>query len=667
GTESIEGMVVPCELESYICNRSRAFRKLSSLRLLIVKGDEIGCYGPISDPIDYLPNSLQWLDWSYYPFESLPANFQPRKLVGLYMFSSCIVELWEGFKVFDRLTTINLSWSKNLRRTPDFSGVPNLQRIILKQCVSLEEVHSSIVYLRKLILLNMENCKNLEFFPSSIQMESLESFNISGCLKLQNFPEIEGNMDSLSELRLAHTAILELTSSVGCLSAISLLDLSLCKELFGLPTNVCQLMKLKILILKGCSRLTTLPENLGNLEQLEELYADDTDIWQLPDSINFLNKLIVLSLRKGWNVKCHSSVNLKLSNRNDLWKLKKLDLSGCNLLDEDIYDLRLLSSLSELNLSRNKFVYLADIHHLSQLRYLNITYCENLRMLHSLPRSLWELHADDFLAKDCTFFLPSCKELHLISFTNSSYEQLYSDKGSDSSLMVDNGQRENMISTTVQNLTDSIRRIEMIFLSERVPSAIIYPERAIPKWFDYSSKEEKISVNLPKDWYNENFLGFVVCCSTYMGDGVYGPADSSISGNYDNTFIKTKLICRDHWQELKVVEKRCKMSTASSTFCCYLCIAFIPFYSLWQASDDTLDITNPNQYWLFEASLDLSISNDWAVRLVYCKREDVVDIPEGLDIVQFLTCIENGWPVDLRRLLASSGKILPRYERGKYK
>jgi len=69
------------------------------LRLLIVKEEEVRHYELVSDIIEFLPSSLKWLDWSYYSFESLPANFQPRNLVGLNMTFSSLVEICKEPKV----------------------------------------------------------------------------------------------------------------------------------------------------------------------------------------------------------------------------------------------------------------------------------------------------------------------------------------------------------------------------------------------------------------------------------------------------------------------------------------------------------------------------------------------------------------------------------------
>ena len=44
---------------------------------------------------EYLPNSLQFLECSGFPFSSLPNTFQGKNLVELEMHHSKIVKLWE--------------------------------------------------------------------------------------------------------------------------------------------------------------------------------------------------------------------------------------------------------------------------------------------------------------------------------------------------------------------------------------------------------------------------------------------------------------------------------------------------------------------------------------------------------------------------------------------
>ncbi|KAK4718973.1 hypothetical protein R3W88_017311 [Solanum pinnatisectum] len=604
-TESIKGIMVPIGSDRHICKWSKAFRNMPCLRLLIVKGEEARHHDPICDPIEYLPSNLKWLDWSYYSFASLPADFEPGNLVGLIMTSSSLVEIFKEAKAFDKLTILNLSFSGSLLRTPNFCETPNLQKIILKSCVSLVEIHPSIGNLKKLIFLNLENCKSLKSLPSSIQMESLESFNLSGCQKLEKFPEIQRNMKSLSELLLARTAIWELPSSIGQLSGISLLDLRSCEYLVRLPASVSEMRKLKILILKGCSRLSIFPENLGDLNELEELYAGNTAIWQLPDSIGNLSKLKILSLRKGRKVKHQSARSLILPwVFHALRELKSLDLSGCNLCDSQAAALMNVTSLLELNLSRNKFIYFPDVFsRLSHLRYLNITHCQELKKLPVLPKSIEELYVEDFLAKESIAKLRMYPRLNLVSFTNYSFDQQsYTEESNGSSIS------DEILSLFLSNNMDDVI-LPTLNSDHRVTCSIVFPERAIPTWFMHQSVEEKISFKLPINWYDDEFKGFAICCVTLMGAGVCSP-DSGLSEKYDYAFINAKLICNDHMKDLEVIEKECKVGTASRTYGWCVCFAYIPLYS-------SLQVGDINQYSLFEASIHGCIVRQWGVHLIY--------------------------------------------------
>ncbi|XP_059280540.1 disease resistance protein RPV1-like [Lycium ferocissimum] len=472
----------------------------------------------------------------------------------------------------------------------------------------------------------MEYCRNVKSLPSSIHMRSLEDLNLSGCLKLEDFPKIVGNMDCLSELHLADTAIWKLPPSIGCLPAISLLDMSFCIELVSIPANLCNLMNLKTLILEGCSKLVTLPENFCNLKQLEVLNAAGTAISQLPDSFWRLKYLTFLSIKEGRNLKFLSLVRISFfPTPSGLNKLKRLDLSDCSFLDDEIDGINYLRSLVELNLSRNQFVYLpTSITQLSRLQFLNITYCEKLKKLPRLPRSIKDLYLDDFLARKVIYDLPCYQHLHLVSFTNVSYEQLYSGKIYSSSFL-DGDHQEQTTSVLTQVLslflavpgahfscTSNIVLSPSLDFGCRLTCGIIFPERAIPNLFEYRSKEEKISVNLPGNWY-EKFQGFAICCATYMGNGINDP-DLGISGNYDYTFISAKLICSKCPQEFELLETKCYMGTTSSSRSCYVCFAYIPCITFWQASGS--EARNLSHYTVLEASIDWTIAMERGVQLI---------------------------------------------------
>lgn len=62
----------------------KALLKMRNLRYLINRN------ASLVGNVGYLPNSLRFLDWYKYPLESLPPEFNPKKLVALQMPSSSI-------------------------------------------------------------------------------------------------------------------------------------------------------------------------------------------------------------------------------------------------------------------------------------------------------------------------------------------------------------------------------------------------------------------------------------------------------------------------------------------------------------------------------------------------------------------------------------------------
>ncbi|KAJ0537475.1 putative leucine-rich repeat domain superfamily [Helianthus annuus] len=81
----------------------------------------------------------------------------------------------------------------------------------------------------------MTRCTALKRFPPIIQMKKLETLNLYFCKLLQQFPDIQSNMDSLVTLDLRHTGIEIIPPSVGRLPGLKYLNLSFCKSLVELP------------------------------------------------------------------------------------------------------------------------------------------------------------------------------------------------------------------------------------------------------------------------------------------------------------------------------------------------------------------------------------------------------------------------------------------------
>ncbi|TMW85557.1 hypothetical protein EJD97_022960 [Solanum chilense] len=291
GTEKIEGISLNLAFAQEVNVSSAAFTQMSRLRFLSIQNKNVH-RGP-----DFLPGELRWFNWHAYPSRSLPVSFQGEKLVGLKLKDSRIIQLWQGSKVLGKLKYINLSESRKLVRTPDFSGTPNLERLVLEGCVNLVEIIFSVRDLRRLVLLNLKNCSNLKTLPKIIQLESLKVLILSGCLKLKKLSEIKEEMNRLSQVYLEGTGLRELPESIDNFSGVKLINLSNCKYLENLPSSIFKLKSLRTLDLSGCSRLEKLSDDLGRLDGLEELHCDDTAIRTMPSSISQLKNLKHLSLR----------------------------------------------------------------------------------------------------------------------------------------------------------------------------------------------------------------------------------------------------------------------------------------------------------------------------------------------------------------------------------
>ncbi|KAL6127279.1 hypothetical protein ACLB2K_075320 [Fragaria x ananassa] len=212
GTEAIEGILLHlAELEEADWDLE-AFSKMRKLKLLYIHNLRLPL-GP-----KYLPNALIILNWSWYPSKSLPPAFQPDDLTELSLVCSNIDHLWNGKKYLSKLKSIDLSYSVNLTRTPDFTGTPNLEKLVLEGCTNLVKIHPSIAFLKRLKIWNFRGCKSIKSLPSEVHTEFLEIFDVSGCSKLKMIPEFVGQMKRLSELSLGGSAVEKLPSSIELLS-----------------------------------------------------------------------------------------------------------------------------------------------------------------------------------------------------------------------------------------------------------------------------------------------------------------------------------------------------------------------------------------------------------------------------------------------------------------
>ncbi|XP_030963404.1 TMV resistance protein N-like isoform X1 [Quercus lobata] len=171
--EAIQAIALPWKRNFKFEEFPEVFLKMSNLRLLIINGFDI------PDALDFAPNSLKYLSLDYSSLKCLPSSFQPKELVHLDLPFSKFEYLWEGEKRLGKLKFIDLSFSTNLIRTPDFFGVPRLVQLKLGGCSNLVEIHPSIGQLSRLKYLDLICCVSLTNLPSmSAEMQSLTTIRL---------------------------------------------------------------------------------------------------------------------------------------------------------------------------------------------------------------------------------------------------------------------------------------------------------------------------------------------------------------------------------------------------------------------------------------------------------------------------------------------------------
>uniref|UniRef100_A0A0A0KST1 AAA+ ATPase domain-containing protein n=1 Tax=Cucumis sativus TaxID=3659 RepID=A0A0A0KST1_CUCSA len=372
----IRGIVMDLEEEEELVLKAKAFADMSELRILRINNVQL------SEDIECLSNKLTLLNWPGYPSKYLPSTFQPPSLLELHLPGSNVERLWNGTQNFKNLKEIDASDSKFLVETPNFSEAPKLRRLILRNCGRLNKVHSSINSLHRLILLDMEGCVSFRSFSFPVTCKSLKTLVLSNC-GLEFFPEFGCVMGYLTELHIDGTSINKLSPSITNLLGLVLLNLRNCIRLSSLPTEICRLSSLKTLILNGCKNLDKIPPCLRYVKHLEELDIGGTSISTIP----FLENLRILNCERLKSNIWHSLAGLAAQY---LRSLNDLNLSDCNLVDEDIpNDLELFSSLEILDLSSNHFERLSEsIKQLINLKVLYLNDCNKLKQVPKLPKSI---------------------------------------------------------------------------------------------------------------------------------------------------------------------------------------------------------------------------------------------------------------------------------------
>ncbi|KAL8128239.1 disease resistance protein RPV1-like [Apium graveolens] len=292
GTDKIEGLILDLTLSSEKSISAEIFEKMPKLRLLQIQGAHNikGSFGKSF-------RGLRCIRWHYCPWTCLPSSFRPLKLASLDMPFSKFKTLWNGAMPLVSLKTINVSYSVDLKATPDFGDAKAVEKLLFRGCKSLRNVHASIGQLSSLSHLDLFECDNLKALPDPIgQLSKLGYMNLRGCINLKRLPEPVKHLTNLGSLELAHCSNLRrLPEQLGDMNGLKKIDASY-TAIEQLPDSVSRLRKLAELKLNNCRNLRKLPEQFGNMESLWTFDASYSAIQQLPDSFGGLNKLFTLNL-----------------------------------------------------------------------------------------------------------------------------------------------------------------------------------------------------------------------------------------------------------------------------------------------------------------------------------------------------------------------------------
>uniref|UniRef100_A0A6N2L5G3 TIR domain-containing protein n=1 Tax=Salix viminalis TaxID=40686 RepID=A0A6N2L5G3_SALVM len=319
GTKAVEGLALDVQ-GSF---NTKSFTKMRRLKLLQITGAHLaGSYS-------LLPRELIWLCWLECPLKYLPSDFHLSELVILDMQKSKVRKLWKGTKILNKLKILNLSYSKCLVKTPNFGGLPSLERLILVECTSLVKVHQSIGNLKSLILLNLEGCNSLKTLPESMgSLKSLQTLNVTRCSQLAKLPDSLGGLESLTLLIFEFCDSLKtLPKSMGSLKSLQTLNVTRCSQLEKLPNNLGSLQFLTLLNLEFCDSLKTLPKGMGSLKSLQTLNVTRcSQLEKLPNNLGSLESLTLLNLDL-----CYSLKTLPES-MGSLKSLQTLNITRCSQL-----------------------------------------------------------------------------------------------------------------------------------------------------------------------------------------------------------------------------------------------------------------------------------------------------------------------------------------------
>ncbi|MED6119794.1 hypothetical protein PIB30_014840 [Stylosanthes scabra] len=209
--EKVKGLSLKLPTTISFSLSEKTLKIMPGLKLLQLASVEF--YGEFK----HLSRNLRWMSWNGFPLTHTPMDCYQPCTVSIELENSKLQVLWRERpkQPMNYLKILNLSHSHNLIRSPDFSWLPNLEKLVLKDCIKLSSISDSIGTLEKIRWINLEGCTNLFELPRSIyKLKFLETFILSGCSKIVNLEKDVEQMKSLKVLKADKTGIVEVPKAL---------------------------------------------------------------------------------------------------------------------------------------------------------------------------------------------------------------------------------------------------------------------------------------------------------------------------------------------------------------------------------------------------------------------------------------------------------------------
>ncbi|KAL2342190.1 hypothetical protein Fmac_010130 [Flemingia macrophylla] len=471
----VEGIILDLKLLDESLNLSYDFlAKMTCLRFFKIHGYNIYTKKSFNlpDGLESFSDKLRYLHWSNCCLESLPSKFCAEQLVVLHMPNSKLKKLWDGILNLVNLKEINLKWSEYLTDIPDLSMAKKLERVDLRGCKSLHQLHTSISSISELKYLDLRWCSRIgslnihsKYFSQlylrgcscltniSVTSDELTKLDLYGTMNLESLninsrslvdlslryssflKEILVASEEITKLSLRGTAITSF-SSISSLPKLRCLDLSDCKKIEILDLHSKSLVEIDV---SGCSSLKKI--SVAS-EEVTKLKLSGTAITSF-SSISSLPKLRCLDLSDCKKIKIldlHSKslVEIDLSGCSSLKKISvaseevtKLDLSGTAITSFSC--ISSLPKLTFLYLRGCKRIEILDLHS-KFLIQLDVRGCSSLKEISVASEKITKLslHGTAITSFSCISSLPKlanldlsdCKEIEILDLHSKSLIKL---------------------------------------------------------------------------------------------------------------------------------------------------------------------------------------------------------------------------------------------------